>query len=173
MAHIHLITGGCRSGKSRYAQQLAESMPGPRLFVATAQAEDAEMTRRIARHRRERRADCWKTIEEPENLTRVLGMALDHPVVLVDCMTLWVSNLMGSTDTETAMVRRSRDLIAAARKRTGQVIFVTNEVGFGIVPDNAMARRFRDLLGRCNQVIASGADEVTLLVCGVPMRWKG
>ena len=178
MARLVLVTGGCRSGKSRYAQQLAESMPGRRAYVATCPVEDDEMRRRAEAHRRDRAGRGWETIEEPLNLSATLAGA-DHDVVLIDCLTLWVSNLMfhgeqtradlGESDIET----QAKGLIESCHNRSGTVVMVTNEVGMGIVPDNALARRYRDLIGRLNQTIASEADDVTLVSCGLPVHLKG
>ena len=180
MARVILITGGCRSGKSRHAMTLAESLGGRRAYVATCPVmEDAEMGERIARHQRERAHRGWETIEEAAELAGALREARGFEVVLVDCVTLWVNNLMygaeerGEGFDEDAMERRCEEVLGASREREGTVIFVTNEVGMGIVPENALARRFRDLVGRCNQVIAAGADAVTLVSCGIPLQLKG
>ncbi|GAB4344749.1 MAG: bifunctional adenosylcobinamide kinase/adenosylcobinamide-phosphate guanylyltransferase [Candidatus Abyssubacteria bacterium] len=178
MARIILITGGSRSGKSTYAQKLAESLPGARAFVATSPATDAEMRERIRRHRRSRSRSGWHTIEEPVDLAGVLNRADAFDVVLVDCLTLWVSNLMYQAEqdrtkiSESVISRKCRELIRACAQRSGHVLFVTNEVGMGIVPDNALARQFRDLAGRCNQTMAAAADEVMLMTCGLPLRLK-
>jgi adenosylcobinamide kinase / adenosylcobinamide-phosphate guanylyltransferase len=175
MSRIVLITGGSRSGKSAYALRLGESLEGPRAFVATSPVTDAEMAQRIERHRKERAADLWVTIEETVNLPEVIRNAKGVRVILVDCLTLWISNLMYEADeqgrgfTEDDASGRCEDLVRACECVDGTVIFVTNEVGFGIVPDNPSARRYRDLIGRCNQVIAGYADQVTLVVCGLPL----
>ena len=177
MARIILITGGARSGKSGVAQNLAESLPGNRVFVATAPALDQEMQERIRRHQDDRQNNDWQTIEEKKDLAGVLATDDKHDVMLVDCLTLWINNLMfGENDQneldEDELSIKCDKLLAACRQRNGQVIFVTNEVGLGIVPDNPLARRYRDLVGRCNQVIAAGADEVILVTCGIPQRIK-
>ena len=178
MAHIILVTGGARSGKSAYARRLAESIPGPRAFIATCPAIDEEMRQRIQRHQESRRRAKWRTIEAPLDLAYALADAKSYDVVLVDCLTLWVNNLMydakqtGREVYEDGIAHRSQELLAACAKLDGTVIFVTNEVGMGVVPDNALARRYRDLVGRCNQVIAESADLVTLVVCGVAMDIK-
>jgi len=179
VARTILVTGGCRSGKSEYARRLAEEIPGRRLFVATGTAVDEEMRDRIRRHREARRPGEWDAVEEPLALAGALDAAGPCGVVLVDCLTLWVNNLLheaercGSGLTEERMAGESRELLTASRRRPGTVIFVANEVGMGIVPDNALARRYRDLAGRCNAVIAAGADAVALVVCGIPMFLKG
>ena len=178
MTNVILITGGCRSGKSAHAQHLAESLDGKRVYVATSPVTDEEMRDRIARHQQQRRHRGWKTIEEQTDLAGTGLQAHMYAVVLVDCLTLWVNNLMyeagkrGETVEEHDVERLCGEIIDACRQHEGTVIFVTNEVGMGIVPDNAVSRRYRDLVGRCNQVIATGADEVKLLTCGVPLTLK-
>lgn len=161
-----LVLGGARSGKSRHAQALAEGCRGPRLFVATAQPFDAEMVERIARHRADRGAD-WQTLEAPVALPTALERA--SGVVLVDCLTLWTSNLLlADADLDAA----TDALLAALRVTTARVVLVSNEVGWGIVPDNALARRFRDVAGRVNQRVAAAVDRVDLVVAGLAMRLK-
>ena len=178
MARVILVTGGSRSGKSRHALTLAESLPGPRAFVATCPPLDDEMRERIRKHRAARRDAAWQTIEEPTDLARVLGASAEFEVVLVDCLTLWVGNLMHEADErgeqmgEDEIEQCCRAVLEACAKRSGAVLFVTNEVGMGIVPENALARRFRDLAGRCNQMVAAAADEVILMVCGIPQPLK-
>lgn len=173
MANVVLITGGSRSGKSSYALQLGEELPGPRAFIATCPPIDEEMAERIRKHR-EARGDSWHTIEEPLNLADGIRM-LGHRVILVDCLSLWVNNLMYESRhplDEEEIAQKCRELLEACDKLDGTVIFVTNEVGMGIVPENPMARRFRDLMGRCNQIVASEADEVILMACGLPVYLK-
>lgn len=181
MARVILITGGCRSGKSDFAQTLAESLPGRRVYVATAPVIDAEMVERVRRHQAARGAD-WHTVEEPVALAKVLGGedVRGHDVVLVDCLTLWVNNLMyvaqqtGRDVSEDDVTGEAEQVVAASRALDGAtVIFVTNEVGLGVVPDNPLARRYRDLVGRCNQTMAAAADVVTLVTCGIPLNLKG
>ena len=179
MARIVLVTGGARSGKSAYARRVGEALPGPRALVATCPVIDDEMRARIRKHRKARSQKDWDTLEETAALTRILREAEKYRVLLVDCLTLWINNLMyeaersGREVEEEEMEERCRALLAACSPRRGVVIFVTNEVGMGIVPENALARRYRDLVGRCNQVVAAGADEVVFLVCGIPLRLKG
>jgi len=178
MARLLLVTGGSRSGKSAYAQQLAESLPGPRAFVATCPPLDDEMRVRVRRHRQARRGNQWRTIEEPIDLPAALRSAQRQRVVLVDCLTLWVNNLLyqagqhGKIISESQMVRHCRQVLAACREHPGTVIFVTNEVGMSVVPENALARRYRDLVGRANQTIAAASDRVFLLVCGQPLELR-
>lgn len=178
MTSLILITGGSRSGKSAFAQQMMENLPGKRLFVATCPHTDAEMDERIRRHVEQRQGRGWQDLEEPVHL-RQLFSSLDPGVnVLIDCLTLWVNNMMYSVElsgkeiNDEVMCSRAQKLALAAREFSGTVIMVTNEVGLGIVPDNPMARRYRDLVGRCNQVMASLADEVFLVTCGLPLQIK-
>jgi adenosylcobinamide kinase/adenosylcobinamide-phosphate guanylyltransferase len=178
MAGIILITGGSRSGKSGYAQKLAEALPGPRAYVATCPDIDPEMARRVEKHRDSRRAGDWETIEETVDLAGAIRRAGIYRVLLVDCLTLWVNNLIYDADrrggifTEETTINRCRELIADCRMFSGTIIFVTNELGMGIVPENELARRFRDCAGRCNQLIAAAAAEVTFVVSGIPLRLK-
>ena len=179
MARIVLVTGGCRSGKSAYALKCGEQFPGPRAYVATCQAVDAEMQERILEHQKARGDMGWQTIEEPLDLAGTLTDADQYNVVLVDCLTLWINNLLyeaeksGCSVDEHDVERRCDELLLACSDHPGVMIFVTNEVGMGIVPENAVARHFRDLAGRCNQVMARGADTVTFVACGIPMNLKG
>ncbi len=179
MARMVLITGGCRSGKSRHGLRLVESAGSKRIFIATAPILDAEMEQRIARHREERRGRGWDTIEAPLDLTGAFAEAAGYDVILCDCLTLWVNNLMytaaqrGETLHEERIVEHCRELITAARRSGAFVVFVTNEVGMGIVPGDADSRRFRDLIGRCNQEMAAAVDEVILMVSGLTLQIKG
>lgn len=179
MAHVTLVTGGCRSGKSAFAQGLAESLAGPRTYVATCPVIDDEMRRRIEKHRLARAERHWTTIEQPLDLEAAIAAAAGSRVVLVDCLTLWVNNLMfeaeqaGGVVGEEDIARRCGAVLASCGRHGGHVMFVTNEVGMGIVPENALARRYRDLVGRCNQVVAAGADAVVLVSCGIPLYLKG
>jgi adenosylcobinamide kinase / adenosylcobinamide-phosphate guanylyltransferase len=159
---LHLVTGGARSGKSSFA--LARAQGG--VYIATAEAGDDEMRDRIARHRRER-GDTWRTIEAPIDPAAVFPR---EGVVVLDCLTLWISNLMLAGREDDAIAVAATDLAAKATACTSFV--VTNEVGLGIVPEHPLARRFRDLAGRVNQIFATQAAEVWLLVCGQPLRIK-
>jgi adenosylcobinamide kinase/adenosylcobinamide-phosphate guanylyltransferase len=166
---LTLVLGGARSGKSRHAEALVTATPAPWVYVATAEPFDDEMKARIAEHRA-RRGEKWRTVEAPLELAGAIERAPLGGTVLVDCLTLWLNNLMykeRDIDTETARLE------AALAVRQGPVVLVSNEVGSGIVPDNAEARRFRDLQGRLNQRIAARADHVVLLVAGLPMVVKG
>ena len=166
---ITLVTGGCRSGKSRYAQSLAESLSSSRVMLATAEALDDEMRARIAKHQADR-GSGWRTIEAP----REIAPHLDQPgeVVLVDCLTLWVSNLLCTDATDAEMESAARELVEALKASSSPVVLVTNEVGLGIVPMNSLARRFRDHAGFLAQRIAEVADRVVLTVAGIPMIIK-
>ena len=178
MARIILVTGGSRSGKSAYAQQLAESTTGRRIYVATCPVIDAEMAARVKKHREARAHSAWDTIEAPLDLAGVIANAGGNDILLVDCLTLWVNNVLheaqreGRTITEEQITNLCGDILRTCRQRGGTVIFVTNEVGMGIVPDNPLARGFRDLAGRCNQTVAAAADEVWFVVSGIAMKIK-
>lgn len=178
MRKIIFVTGGARSGKSAYALARGESLPGPRLFLATATPFDPEMKARIARHRRDRGLKRWKTLEEPEDLAGALKKARGYPVVLVDCLGLWVNNLLyqarqkGYRLDEDGVARRMREALAVLRGQKGTVVFISNEVNLGIVPENADARLYRDLLGRCNQAAAAAAEEAVFMVSGLPLKLK-
>jgi adenosylcobinamide kinase/adenosylcobinamide-phosphate guanylyltransferase len=163
------VLGGARSGKSRYAQLRAESLTGGLLYIATAQAFDAEMEERIARHRADR-GPRWSTLDVPLDLpAAVLANAAPGRVLLVDCLTLWTSNLMFA---ERDLDAETEALATAVTQAAGPVLLVANEVGLGIVPDNALARRFRDAAGRINQAIAAAAEEVQFIAAGLPLRMK-
>ncbi|RLA86612.1 MAG: bifunctional adenosylcobinamide kinase/adenosylcobinamide-phosphate guanylyltransferase [Deltaproteobacteria bacterium] len=167
---LALITGAAKSGKSHYAQVLAESRPQPWLYVATSEALDEEMAERIARHQA-RRGTEWTTREEPLALARTLQEADGlFGVILVDCLTVWLSNLLTrvAPDSEVNQNEVAR-LLKVLETLNTPVILVTNEVGWGIVPDNALARKFRDLAGDLNQRLGQMADLVVLVVCGRPL----
>lgn len=164
---VTLVLGGARSGKSVHAEGLLAPSPA-KVYVATAQAFDAEMEQRIAQHRARRDAS-WTTVDAPLDLPDVLGRLAGRPV-LVDCLTLWLTNVMLAgrdvTAAETA-------LIEALGAHSSPVVLVSNEVGLGIVPDNALARRFRDAQGRLNQAVARAADRVVFMAAGLPLVLKG
>jgi adenosylcobinamide kinase/adenosylcobinamide-phosphate guanylyltransferase len=165
---VTLVLGGARSGKSMFAEELV-ARRGPGVYLATATAGDAEMEERIRRHR-ERRGAAWRTVEEPLDVAAALDRHAgpDH-AVLVDCLTLWLSNLMGAgRDVEAEMAR----LAGALAGLKGPVVFVSNEVGLGIVPDNALARAFRDHAGRLHQAVGESAGLVVFMVAGLPVVVK-
>jgi adenosylcobinamide kinase / adenosylcobinamide-phosphate guanylyltransferase len=167
---LTLIGGGSRSGKSRQALALARASTGPIAFIATAQAFDDEMRDRIARHQAERDPGIT-TIEEPVELARaVVDASRTHATILVDCLTLWLSNLMLSGVED--LGGKTRELLTAIEPLTTRVILVTNEVGCGIVPENALARAFRDEAGWMNQRCADAADEVYWMIFGCPLKLK-
>ena len=169
MTRSLLVLGGARSGKSRYAQSLAEGSGLTPVMIATAQAFDSEMADRIARHRAER-GDGWLLVEEPLHLAQALTQAAQPGrILLVDCATLWLSNLMlGEHDVEAA----TAELLSILPGLSAPVIFVSNEVGTGIVPENALARRFRDAQGRLNQALAGACEAVVLVSAGLPVQLK-
>lgn len=170
LARSTLVLGGARSGKSAFAENLAEAASPARIYLATGTAGDAEMSDRIAHHRA-RRGAGWRTVEEPLDLAGALAREASEGVpVLVDCLTLWVTNLMlGGHDIDHA----TQALCASLPGLNGPVIFVSNEVGLGIVPDNAMAREFRDHAGRVNQRVAQAAARVYFIAAGLPLTLKG
>jgi adenosylcobinamide kinase/adenosylcobinamide-phosphate guanylyltransferase len=170
-APVILITGGVRSGKSRYAESRANALGQRRLYVATAEPQDEEMARRIAEHKK-RRGDRWITIEEPIDVSEVLLRHRNRiDCGLVDCLTLWLSNVM-LRHGEACAFKKVSELIGILPELDFPVALVTNEVGSGIVPDNALARQFRDLAGWANQSIAQSAGEVVLMVAGIPLIVK-
>ncbi|HJZ84995.1 MAG TPA: bifunctional adenosylcobinamide kinase/adenosylcobinamide-phosphate guanylyltransferase [Polyangia bacterium] len=167
-----LVTGGARAGKSAFARMRAEAAGGaPRLFIATAHAGDDEMRARIARHQRER-GPTWRTVEAALDPASAVRAAADARVVLIDCLTLWLSNLMLAGRDDEAIDAAAADLCATASAARCPLFVVTNEVGLGIVPEHPLARRFRDLAGLTNQRFAAAASELYLLVCGQPLRIK-
>ena len=167
-ARLTLVLGGARSGKSRYAESLVTALPAPWIYVATAEARDAEMAERIAAHQA-RRGAGWRTLETPRDVVGALTAHGTTPL-LVDCLTLWLANaLLASADVDAEIKR----LEAALEQASAPLVLVANEVGFGIVPDNALGRRFRDLQGLLNQRIAARADRVVLVVAGLPLTIKG
>ncbi len=162
------LLGGARSGKSAHAERLITALPAPWTYIATAQAYDDEMRGRIAQHQA-RRTQGWHTLDAPVELTETLRSLPAGTPVLLDCLTLWLTNIMlGDHDLETSV----RDLCAVLAVPTGPWYVVSNEVGLSIVPENALARRFRDEQGRLNQAVAALADEVSFMVAGLPMKVK-
>lgn len=177
LRQLILILGGARSGKSAFAERLARSC-GPRvLYVATAQAGDAEMEERIANHQAAR-PETWTTVEEPLRLAQAVGEAKGFDAVLVDCLTLWVSNRMLAAQgeepqaVEDALLAEVGRVLDAHRRGAATLILVSNEVGLGLVPPNPLGRAYRDLLGRVNQTFAEAANRVYMLVAGVAVDVK-
>ena len=174
---VTLYTGGCRSGKSSLALEMAREISGNVCFIATCVPQDDEMRLRVKRHQQER-PSSWKLIEEPLELAEAISNvdSSAYPVILVDCLTLWICNLMcqekNSLVTEDEMAAEAEKLVDSAKQYAGEVIFVSNEVGMGIIPANAMSRNYADLAGRCNQVIAKGADKVIFVSCGIGITLK-
>jgi adenosylcobinamide kinase/adenosylcobinamide-phosphate guanylyltransferase len=169
LAPVTLVLGGARSGKSRHAEALVASQPGPCIYLATAQAGDAEMAARIADHRA-RRGARWTTVEEPLDLIVALGQACGPDrAVLVDCLTLWLSNLLGAGRDVAA---ECEGLLAALPEFKGPVVLVSNEVGQGVVPEGALARAFVDHAGRLHQDLAAAAQRVIFMTAGLPQELK-
>lgn len=179
MGKVVLIVGGSRSGKSDYAQRCAESVRGERYFLATCPKDtsgDQEMARRIVSHLEKRDGKGWTTIEEEIDLISAMQLLPADATVLIDCLTLWLNNLLFA-DTSAALdemevARQSRNLARCCQKRGGATFLVSSEVGSGIVPENALVRLYRDMVGRCNQEVAAVADEVILVSCGIPVTLK-
>lgn len=190
MSQLTLITGGARSGKSEFAELLAASFHCPVIYIATAQVWDDEMAHRVKKHQQQRPAH-WKLIEEPQNISDALQKLQDEDgVILLDCVTLWLSNLLlqGQTkpDSDSVSYNDSKQLVNLEAKITAivketallahkikpQVIFVTNEIGQGIVPEYPLARAYRDIVGRCNRILGQAADDVYFVVAGFPLEIK-
>ena len=166
-ALVLLVLGGARSGKSRFAEDLLAGHAGRRIYLATAEPGDAEMQSRIAKHR-QRRGASWQTIEAPLDVAGVIAAA-EGRAVLLDCLTLWLANLMAAGRDIEAATGELAEALSGAR---APVVLVSNEVGLGIVPDNALARAFRDHAGRLNQELAARADRVFFLAAGLPLTLK-
>jgi len=172
MAKVVFITGGARSGKSRLAESLAEGFGTPLCYIATGEARDEEMAVRIAAHRA-RRGNGWQTVEEPIRLMEALKAAEGRfQAVLVDCVTLWLTNLLLSHEDADRALAEVQALAALLPELTIPIVLVSNEVGMGIVPDNSLARSFRDLAGTANQTLAAAADEVYVTFSGIPLKLK-
>lgn len=168
-ARTILVLGGARSGKSRHAEGLAMAHRGAKIYVASGEAGDGEMATRIARHR-ERRGPGWTTLEAPlEAVAAIAGHDGPENFILFDCVTLWVANLMqAGRDVEVETGR----LVRLMPELSGRLVIVANEVGLGIVPDNALARAFRDAAGQANQALAMAAGEVVFIAAGLPLKLK-
>jgi adenosylcobinamide kinase / adenosylcobinamide-phosphate guanylyltransferase len=176
---LTLVLGGARSGKSDYAQRMVEGSGEAALFVATATAGDEEMKARIAAHKASR-SDIWQTLEAPLQVGQAIEEAATTPWVLLDCVTLLASNVLFSLQEpvderiyQQAMNEEVQAILRAYQAQTGQWVIVSNEVGLGLVPPSAISRYYRDALGRANQMLAAAADEVVLMVAGIPMKVKG
>lgn len=179
MARLILITGGARSGKSGHALALAETVGSRRLFVATCPSVDHELAERVRRHQQERRGRGWITVETETDLGDLFPRpAGEFDVVLIDCITLWVNNILfrhqrsGTVVDDRLIGQLCRQWLAKIESYPGTVVCVTNEVGQGIVPDNPLARTYRDLVGTCNQIIGIKADAVLFVSCGIPLYLK-
>lgn len=170
MGKIILITGGARSGKSNFAEELAKKQGGKLFYIATGQPLDKEMRDRIKKHKK-RRMKLWKTIEEPKNISLVL-LNISRGITVLDCITLWINNLIDKGLSDKAVKNEVSRVLKIADRGKFSIIIVTNEVGCGIVPNNKLARRYRDLLGTINQIIAKKADIVYWMCSGIPMEVK-
>lgn len=172
MGKIIFILGGARSGKSTYALELAKKYKKV-AFIATCQGLDKEMKERIALHRKVRPGH-WQTFEETKDINSLLqkiGNAFD--CIIIDCLTLLVSNLILEERSQKIIENRINEMVACLKKNKGRAIVISNEVGLGIVPENKLARHFRDIAGKVNQTVARESDEVFFMVSGIPMRIKG
>ncbi|MFQ5623261.1 MAG: bifunctional adenosylcobinamide kinase/adenosylcobinamide-phosphate guanylyltransferase [Paracoccaceae bacterium] len=167
--HLTLVLGGARSGKSALAERLARETGRPLTYVATCLPADDEMRARVEEHRK-RRGAGWRTIEAPRDLPQAVAGVPDGQVCLIDCLTLWASNRMAEGADPDA---DSRSLLAALTASGGRLICVSNEIGMGLVPENAVGRRFRDIQGRLNQAVAGQADTVVFVAAGLPLTLKG
>ncbi len=165
---LTFVLGGARSGKSRHAEALVEAASPPWTYIATAEAWDDEMRERIESHRARRPAG-WRTLDAPRDVAGAIAQSPPGAPILVDCLTLWVTNLLLA---EADIAAAGEALLAACAEAPGPVLMVSNEVGLGIVPDNALARRFRDEAGRLHQSVAAQADRVVFMVAGLPMIVK-
>ena len=167
------ITGGCRSGKSRYALHYANQHFSRKLFMATCEALDEEMVQRIENHKKVRGTE-WQTIEEPIEIVRkIRESGRDGEVILIDCLTLWLYNLLTKWDNDLKIIDETEKLIETIKQSPASFIIVSNEVGMGIVPADPLSRRYRDLLGTMNQRIAEALDTVIFMVSGIPIFLKG
>ena len=174
MKETIFVIGGCRSGKSTYAMQTAEKVPAAqKIFIATCVPQDDEMKQRVARHQKER-SQNWVMVEAPLGLPdAILQNNRRGNVILVDCLTLWVSNLLMETGDEKKIEDTISRLIEALEKATCPIVLVSNEVGSGIVPENKLARQYRDIIGQVNQAVAKTASKVIWMVAGIPVTVKG
>jgi len=174
LKEVVFVIGGCRSGKSRHALETASKVAGSRkIFIATCVPRDAEMQQRVDRHQKERGQD-WQTLEAPVDLPQAVAeSSRQSDVLLIDCLTLWISNLLLTIEDDEIITERIFSLAQTLGSASCPVVLVSNEVGTGIVPENQLARRFRDLVGTANQTIAEQADKVVWMVAGIPVQIKG
>ena len=174
MKQLVFVIGGCRSGKSNYALQTVEKMTAKRkIYIATCVPQDAEMQQRVARHQKQR-GQHWATVEEPLELPRAIEEnSRKADVLLIDCLTLWTSNLLMETQDEARLKNKIEQLVQALAGADCPAVVVSNEVGSGIVPENQLARQFRDIAGWLNQSVAAQADKVVWMVAGIPVTVKG
>ena len=174
LKEILFVIGGCRSGKSRQALETAAGMPGDhKTFIATCIPHDEEMQQRVAQHQKER-SPSWCTVEVPVHLPEaIVEQSRQTDVLLVDCLTLWISNLMLELEDDSKILACLPDLKQALKSAKCPVVLVSNEVGTGIVPENPLSRRFRDLVGSANQAVAAQANRVVWMVAGIPVEIKG
>jgi adenosylcobinamide kinase/adenosylcobinamide-phosphate guanylyltransferase len=175
MGKLILILGGARSGKSSFAVAQAKKLSSRQsgvVYVATASALDEEMKRRIERHKK-RRPSSWKTIEERKDISKILAKLGKASIVIVDCLTILISNLLLSGEREIATLKKIKQFFRTLKRRNLTTLIVSNEVGMGIVPENRLGRTFRDIAGQTNQIVAKLADEVYLLEAGIPVKIKG
>ena len=174
MKEIIFVIGGCRSGKSSHALRTVEKMPqNSKIYMATCVPRDDEMRQRVAKHQKER-SQSWVTVEVPLDLPQaILENSRKENVILVDCLTLWLSNLLMETDDDKRIEKMFDRLTAAIERAPGTVVLVSNEIGTGIVPENKLARQYRDLIGLANQAVAKTAGKVIWMVAGSPVTIKG
>lgn len=178
MGKIFLIIGGRRSGKSDFALKFGQSFQGPHAFIATCPSIDKEMDERIIKHQQERDGSIWSTVEEQTRLAQILSENSQFRLFLIDCVTLWVNNLIFQSNerresfSEAELIKQTSQVLDSCREIDADVLFVSNEIGLGVVPDNPETRMFLDLLGRCNQMLAEASEEVFMVSCGIPLRLK-
>lgn len=178
MGKVFLIVGGRRSGKSDFGIKLGKSMQGPHAFIATCPSLDTEMDERILKHQQSRDGMVWSTIEEQVELASIIRNNGRFRLFLIDCVTLWINNLMfqaeqkGCVFGETELIPRTNEVLDVCHQSQADVIFVSGEIGLGVVPVNPQARLFLDLVGRCNQMLAAVSEEVFMVSCGIPVRLK-
>jgi adenosylcobinamide kinase/adenosylcobinamide-phosphate guanylyltransferase len=167
-----LVIGGCRSGKSSHALHLAEQFPGQKIFLATCMPQDKEMEQRVLRHQQQR-SSAWETLEVPVFIPEAIHKnSIKEHVILVDCLTLWINNLILDDDKPENIDNHIQKLTESIEKAECPVILVSNEVGTGIVPENKLARLFRDIAGFANQKVAACVDQVIWMVAGIPVKIK-